>query len=142
MHRNVQAKEEADADAAKLLDVLDRVTHLRRLRSPTRLFIMTLDRHLRSGASYPSRTCRHGLLRLLNLRGARPRDSPYATCYICCVKECCTCTPDDVNIVRELRRMRMARGCKKTLCRGVEPRFRAATSMTGACTNRYTNRDL
>ena len=28
-----------------------------------------------------------------------------------------------------------------TLCRGVEPRFRAHIEVTGACTNRYTNRD-
>jgi len=30
----------------------------------------------------------------------------------------------------------------KTLCRGIEPRFRAAVILTGACTDRYTNRDL
>jgi hypothetical protein len=39
-----------------------------------------------------------------------------------------------------------AKDQKRTLCRGVEPRFRAEHPnfhwMTGACTNRYTNRDL
>ena len=29
-----------------------------------------------------------------------------------------------------------------TLCLGVEPSFRAIKQMTGACTNRYTNRDM
>jgi len=30
----------------------------------------------------------------------------------------------------------------EALCRGIKPRFRATTEMTGACTNRYTNRDM
>jgi len=30
----------------------------------------------------------------------------------------------------------------EALCRGVEPRFRATIIVTGACTNRYTNREL
>ncbi len=31
---------------------------------------------------------------------------------------------------------------KRTLCLGVEPSFRATIEMTGACTNRYTSREL
>jgi hypothetical protein len=46
------------------------------------------------------------------------------------------------EIVVEQKDVRGLLLSKYALCLGIEPSFRAAIRMTGACTNRYTNRDI